>query len=131
MTAILDVARTTVSPISRTRRLRRTSALQAVVRETWLRPDDLVYPLFVRHGRGAPVEIRSMPGIHQWTLDGLPAEVEAVARLGVRAVILFGIPDQKDPVGHENFDPQGIVQQAPPSGLAWLSRGRVVRPPCP
>jgi porphobilinogen synthase len=112
MTAILDVARTTVSSIGRTRRLRRSSALRAMVRETWLRPEDLVYPLFVRHGRGSPVEIRSMPGIHQWTLDRLPAEVEAVAHLGVRAVILFGIPDRKDPVGEENFDPQGIVHQA-------------------
>jgi len=112
MTAILDVARTTVSSIGRTRRLRRSSALRAMVRETWLRPDDLVYPLFVRHGRGSPIEIRSMPGIHQWTLDRLPAEVEAVARLGVRAVILFGIPDRKDPLGEENFDPQGIVHQA-------------------
>jgi porphobilinogen synthase len=83
-----------------------------MTRETELSPTDFIYPLFVRHGRGAPLEIRSMPGIYQWTLDSLPNEIEAAAAQGIPAVILFGIPAEKDPIGLENFSPDGIVQRA-------------------
>ncbi|HET7012227.1 MAG TPA: porphobilinogen synthase [Anaerolineales bacterium] len=96
----------------RPRRLRRSPVLRRMVRETWLRPDDLILPLFVRHGRNVRAEIRSMPGVYQWSVDRLEAEVEAVAELGLPAVVLFGIPETKDPVGRENFDPDGIVHQA-------------------
>lgn len=98
--------------LARTRRLRRTPALRDLARETRLSSADLIYPIFVRHGHAETREIRSMPGIHQWTVDLLSAEVEAIAELGIRAVILFGISQSKDPIGLENFDPQGIVQQA-------------------
>jgi porphobilinogen synthase len=81
-------------------------------RETTISPADLVYPLFVRHGRDLRQEIRSMPGQFQWSVDRLPAEAEEIAGLGIPAVILFGIPGAKDPIGQENFDPDGIVQQA-------------------
>ena len=83
-----------------------------MVRETVLTPADFVYPLFVRHGRGSQQPIASMPGQFQWSVDKLPLEAETIARLGIPAVILFGIPETKDPVGEENFSPTGIVQQA-------------------
>jgi porphobilinogen synthase len=83
-----------------------------MVRETELNAADFIYPLFVRHGRNIRAEIRSMPGIHQLSVDQLPAEAEAAARLGIPAVLLFGIPAEKDPLGSENFAPNGIIQQA-------------------
>jgi porphobilinogen synthase len=83
-----------------------------MVRETRLSPQDLIYPLFVRPGQGIKKEIVSMPGQHQWSVDKLPREAEEIARLRIPAVILFGIPEEKDPIGRENFDPEGIIQQA-------------------
>jgi porphobilinogen synthase len=88
------------------------AALRDMLRETELSPKDFVYPLFVRHGQSVQHEIPSMPGIYQWSVDKLPAEAEEIAGLGIPAVILFGIPEEKDPVGLENFDPNGVVQQA-------------------
>ena len=99
-------------PLSRPRRLRLTAALRGMVRETILTPKDFIYPLFVRHGENIQQEISSMPGQYQWSLDELAAEAEAIAALGVPAVILFGIPAEKDPVGVENFADDGIIQQA-------------------
>ena len=96
----------------RPRRLRRSPELRSMLRETWLRSDDLIYPLFVRHGHGIRAEIRSMPGVDQWSVDRLEAEIESIAGLGIPAVVLFGLPETKDAIGRENFDPQGIVQQA-------------------
>lgn len=96
----------------RPRRLRRTPAIRQMVRETNLSADDFIYPLFVRHGHEVQREIPSMPGQYQWSVDRLPAEVEALAGLGIPAVIPFGIPATKDPIGSENFAPDGIVQQA-------------------
>lgn len=97
---------------SRPRRLRLSVGLRRMVRETWLRREDLIYPLFVRHGKGVQAAIPSMPGIFQWSVDHLASEIEEIADLGIPAVILFGIPVEKDPLGRENFDPDGIVQQA-------------------
>ncbi len=99
-------------PISRPRRLRQTPTLRRMVRETELNPWDFIYPLFVRHGHGIRREVPSMPGVYQLSVDQLASEVREVWALGIPAVILFGIPAQKDPVGKENFSPQGIVQQA-------------------
>ena len=99
-------------PTVRLRRLRRTETLRRMVRETALSPSDFIYPLFVTHGQNVRREIPSMPGQYQLSVDQLPREAEEVARLGIPAVILFGIPATKDPVGTENFDPNGIVQQA-------------------
>jgi porphobilinogen synthase len=82
-----------------------------MVRETELNPGDFIYPLFVRHGTGRS-EIRSMPGVYQLSVDETVREVETARAAGVNAVILFGIPAEKDPVGLENFSPDGIVQQA-------------------
>lgn len=99
-------------PISRPRRLRQTPALRGMLRETVLSPQDFIYPLFVQHGVNTQGEISSMPGQYQWSVDLLPKKAEEIARLGIPAVILFGIPDQKDPVGAENYAPDGIIQQA-------------------
>ena len=99
-------------PISRPRRMRQTPALRAMMRETELNPSDFLYPLFVRPGKDIKNEIRSMPGIYQWSVDRLSDEAREIAALGIPAVVLFGIPDEKDPVGKENFDPDGVVQRA-------------------
>ncbi len=95
----------------RPRRLRATPALRAMVRETELNARDFIYPLFVRHGTGRS-EIRSMPGVYQMSVDETVREAEAAMKSGVNAVILFGIPAEKDPIGLENFSDNGIVQQA-------------------
>ncbi len=99
-------------PVSRPRRLRLTPGLRAMVRETILTPNDLIYPLFVRHGQNIKEEISSMPGQYQWSVDQLASEAESIASLGIPAVILFGIPEKKDPIGLENFAQDGIIQQA-------------------
>ncbi len=100
-----------LSLAKRARRLRTTPALRALVRETELNARDFIYPLFVRHGNGRN-EIRSMPGIYQLSVEEAVLEAKAAAGLGIRAVMLFGIPASKDPVGLENFSHDGIVQQA-------------------
>jgi porphobilinogen synthase len=99
-------------PLSRPRRLRRTSALRELVAETRLHVTDLVAPLFVREGIDAPVPIASLPDVMQHSRASLRQEVRALADLGVRAVILFGVPASKDPIGLGAFDPNGIVQVA-------------------
>ncbi len=96
---------------NRPRRLRATPAIRAMVRETELNARDFIYPLFVRHGKGRS-EIRSMPGVHQLSVAESVREAESAAKSGVNAVILFGIPKEKDPIGLENFSEDGIVQQA-------------------
>ena len=97
---------------SRPRRLRISPAVRRMVRETHLSPDDFILPLFVTHGKGVQREISSMPGVYQWSPDMLAREAEAIARLEIPSVILFGIPESKDPVGMENFAENGIVQQS-------------------
>jgi porphobilinogen synthase len=83
-----------------------------MVRQTRLSVDQLIYPLFVRPGRGVRQPIKSMPGQSQLSVDTLAEECRAVADLGIPAVLLFGIPEHKDPVGSEAFADDGIVQQA-------------------
>jgi len=99
-------------PQIRMRRLRRTEALRAMVRETQVEIGDLIYPLFVVEGSQAKQEIASMPGIYRYSNDLLPGEVEDIAKLGIPAVILFGIPEKKDEVGSSAYDPEGVIQQA-------------------
>lgn len=99
-------------PLSRPRRLRRTPALRELVAETRVHVSDLVAPLFVREGIDAPVPIVSLPGVVQHSRDSLRAEVRELADLGIRSIILFGVPASKDPIGSGAFDPQGIVQLA-------------------
>lgn len=108
----MTTTRTLPISFQRFRRLRRSEALRALVRETALSPGDLVYPLFVTHGEGVRREIPSMPGQYQISVDQLPGEAEELRSLGVPAVILFGLPAAKDETGSEAYDPDGIVQRA-------------------
>ena len=98
--------------IARPRRLRLSGGLRKMVQETELNAADFIYPLFIRHGENIRTEIRSMPGVYQFSVDQLKAEVKEIAQLGIPAVILFGIPEEKDPQGSENFASDGIIQQA-------------------
>ncbi len=99
-------------PQTRLRRLRRTPALRRMMQETVLTVDDLIYPLFVVHGKRVRREVPSMPGVYQLSVDEAVREAEEAAALGIPAVILFGIPAHKDPIGTENFDPEGIIPKA-------------------
>ena len=99
-------------PNKRLRRLRKTPALRRLVAETRLSVDDLVAPLFVREGIDDPVSIPSLTGVQQHTRESLVKEVKELQSLGVPGIILFGIPEQKDPQGSEAWNPDGIVQLA-------------------
>ena len=99
-------------PITRLRRFRRTAALRSLVRETRLSLDDFVYPLFAVPGEGVERPLESLPGIAQRSVDRLCDEAEAAHRAGISAVILFGIPVEKDEAGSGAYDDDGIVQQA-------------------
>ena len=101
-----------IFPTARPRRLRFSSAMRQMVRENNLQPADFIYPLFVRHGQGIRHPIASMPGQFQLSIDTLIEEAHRAWSQGIRAVILFGIPAHKDPLGSENYDPQGIIPQA-------------------
>jgi porphobilinogen synthase len=105
-------------PQYRPRRLRRTAALRALVRETHLHPSQLVLPLFARSGHGIRRDIAAMPGVVQSSVDELLRDAERAARAGVGGVILFGIPDAKDASGSSAWDAGGPVQSA----LAALAR---------
>jgi porphobilinogen synthase len=107
----LDALRTTPGA-RRPRRWRRTAALRELVRETTLEPSDFVYPLFVVPGDGVRRPVASMPGVDQLSVDVLAGEARELAALGVKAVLLFGIPSAKDPHGLESFAEDGVVQAA-------------------
>ena len=98
--------------IHRPRRLRRTEGLRALVRETRLAPDDFILPLFACPGQGVRREVKSMPGVHNLSVDEIAKEAAAAHALGVRGVILFGLPESKDEQGSGAYDRNGIVQQA-------------------
>jgi porphobilinogen synthase len=99
-------------PTTRLRRLRYHPAVRSLVQETHLSPAQLILPLFVRGGRGVRQPISSMPGHFQLSADQIAAEVAEVAALGLGGIILFGIPETKDPLGSGGASPQGVVQQA-------------------
>ena len=99
-------------PQVRMRRLRQGGAIRRMVQETRLSPGDFIYPIFVTHGRDVRNEIGPMPGICQLSLDHLITEVGQANDLGIPAVLLFGIPAKKDPLGKEAYEPAGIVQEA-------------------
>lgn len=101
-----------VFPQLRLRRLRRTESLRALVRENRVEIGDLVYPMFVVEGRDIKQEITSMPGVFHFSVDHLSQEVKEIAKLGIPAVLLFGIPEHKDEVGSAAYHPEGIIQQA-------------------
>ena len=98
--------------MERLRRLRKTAAIRDLVRENHVRVDELVYPLFVTEGRNKKVDVPSMPGIAQYSLDRLPEELARIEAAGIRAVLLFGIPAHKDAVGSAAYAKDGIVPKA-------------------
>jgi porphobilinogen synthase len=99
-------------PIHRPRRLRSNNVLRKMVRETHLTPDDFIYPMFVTFGKGVRKKISSMPGCSQFSVDEIVKEAQKVHKLGIPAIILFGIPEHKDEKGTEAYSPKGVVQQA-------------------
>src|SRR5229473_3738374 len=99
-------------PLYRPRRLRESPLLRSMVRETTLRADDLIYPLFAVHGRGVREPIGPMPGQFRLSVDELLKECKDAASMGIPAVLLFGLPAEKDPRGTEAYAEDGIIQQA-------------------
>ena len=101
-----------VFPEYRPRRLRRTETFRAMIRETRLAPEQMIYPLFVLPGKGVREPVPSMPGVFRLSVDQLAAEARDCLALGVRSVLLFGLPDKKDGLGSGAYARNGIVQQA-------------------
>jgi len=100
-----------IFPEYRARRLRRSETMRRMVRETVLRVDDLIYPMFSAFGKGIKKEIPSMPGIYQQSIEHIVAEAREIHDLGIPAVILFGIPETKDPMGQDAYSETGIIQE--------------------
>ncbi|GAA3815351.1 porphobilinogen synthase [Nocardioides panacisoli] len=113
-------------PVIRPRRLRRTAALREMVRETWLRPEQLVLPMFVREGATEPRPISSMPGVVQHTRESLRKAVAEAADAGIKGVMLFGVPETKDAVGSGANDPDGILNVAIGDAVAEVGDAMVV-----
>lgn len=99
-------------PHVRLRRLRQNEKIRSLVRETHLRVDQLIYPMFIAEGAQEPQEIASMPGIMQWPLDQVAQEARRIAELGIPAILLFGIPNEKDAVGSQAYAEHGVIQEA-------------------
>lgn len=98
--------------MNRTRRLRKSENIRRLVRETKLSVDDLIYPLFIEEGTDIETKIVSMPGIKRFSLDRISTELDEVVSLNIPAVLLFGIPSEKDDEGTETWNKDGIIQQA-------------------
>lgn len=96
----------------RHRRLRSSAAMRALVKETYLQKEDLIYPLFIIEGSNIKNPVSSMPGVFQLSLDNLAIEVDEIVEIGIKAVLLFGIPAEKDAVGSGAYHDHGIVQKA-------------------
>jgi len=95
----------------RHRRLRQSANMRALVRETYVHIDDLIYPIFITEEENVKSEISSMPGIYQFSIDRLKEEMDEVQALGIKSVLLFGIPKEKDECGTQAFHDHGIVQE--------------------
>ncbi len=98
-------------PEYRARRLRRNDTMRRMVRETFVRTDDLIYPMFSAFGKDIKKEIVSMPGIYQQSIEHIVAEAKEVHELGIPAVVLFGIPEEKDALGQDAYSETGIIQE--------------------
>lgn len=112
LTTSTETVPATRFPRERPRRLRRSDNVRALVRETELNARDFIYPLFIVHGKEVREEIASMPGVYHESVDVLAREIDDVSKLGIPSVLLFGLPARKDEFGSEDYDDQGIVQQA-------------------
>ncbi|MFD0674374.1 porphobilinogen synthase [Cohnella sp. GCM10027633] len=98
-------------PTARHRRLRGSASLRGLVRETAIGVNDLIAPIFITEGVGVQHEIPSMPGVYHWSLDTMEKEIEAIGSLGIKAVLVFGVPSAKDAIGTSAFADDGIVQR--------------------
>lgn len=96
----------------RHRRLRSSDSMRAIVRETHIRPEDFIYPLFIMEGEQQKKEVTSMPGVYNISIDLLKEELDEIVRLGIKSVILFGVPNEKDAIGTGAYHTHGIVQEA-------------------
>jgi porphobilinogen synthase len=105
---------TATFPAVRLRRLRQSAALRSLVRETSVNVQDFIYPLFVASGTGIKQDILAMPGQYRWSADRLPEVIQEMLRLGIPAILLFGVPDAsvKDECGSAAWDERGVVQEA-------------------
>lgn len=101
-------------PKTRLRRLRETKAIRNLVQETHLSVNHFVLPLFIKHGKGIKNPIASMPGHYQFSIDRLEEELETITALGIHHIILFGLPEHKDPLGKDSYADDGIIQTAIP-----------------
>ncbi|HEY2847863.1 MAG TPA: porphobilinogen synthase [Pyrinomonadaceae bacterium] len=99
-------------PTTRLRRLRRTAELREMFRETWVHPSDFIYPLFIVEGSDVKKAVSSMPGQYQMSIDNVVGECSELLGLGIGAVILFGVPADKDEIGSGAYDENGIIQKA-------------------
>lgn len=99
-------------PLSRPRRLRQSPLVREMVAEVRLHPSDFIYPIFVVHGENIKNEISAMQGQYHWSIDRLPEIIDEVVAVSVPAVMIFGVPAQKDELASENYCDHGIVQQA-------------------
>jgi len=99
-------------PIHRPRRLRKTELIRGLVRETRLSAANLIYPMFVCPGTGVQQEVTSMPGVFQQSADRIVEDCREVESLGIPGVILFGLPESKDPRGASSLQASGVVQRA-------------------
>lgn len=117
-------------PITRNRRLRRSAALRSMVREHTLQVEDFIYPIFVTHGEGVREEIPSMPGVYHLSLDQLKLEIQEVVELGIKSVLIFGVPAYKDAQGSSAYDDEEIVQQAIAAIKQWAPELVVIADTC-
>jgi porphobilinogen synthase len=101
-------------PTTRLRRLRENPAVRALTQEIQLQPSKLILPLFIKHGSGVKNPIASMPGHFQLSIDQLEEEIKSIKALGIRNIILFGIPEYKDSLGTDSYSDSGIIQTALP-----------------
>ncbi|MFD2116490.1 porphobilinogen synthase [Paenibacillus yanchengensis] len=115
---------------NRHRRLRHTGAIRSLVRENTVSADDFIYPIFVTTGTDVKDEISSMPGVYHYSLDRLEQEIAECAALGIKAVLLFGVPDTKDSIGSSAYNSEGIVQQATRLIKQWAPQMIVVADTC-
>lgn len=119
-----------MNQFDRHRRLRSSKSMRALVRENHVRKEDLIYPLFIIEGTDIRREVSSMPGVFNFSLDRLEDEINEIVDLGLQSVILFGVPEHKDPEGSEAYHDHGIVQEAIRKVKEWAPQLTVIADTC-
>ena len=119
-----------MNQFDRHRRLRSSKSMRALVRENHVRKEDLIYPLFIIEGTNIKREVSSMPGVFNYSLDRLEEEIKEIVDLGLQSVLLFGVPEHKDPEGSEAYHDHGIVQEAIRKVKEWAPQLTVIADTC-